>query len=79
MTTSGAVTATYRFFKGTFDKKGKPQYATYTCATALIALTPADAGADAFEAAAFVVFPPAPSAGFPGYSAELGYPFAEME
>ena len=79
VTTSGAVTATYRFFKGTFDKKGKPQYAAYTCATTLIALSPADAGADAFEAAAFVVFPPVPSAGFPGYSAELGYPFAEME
>ena len=75
VTTSGAVTATYKFFKGTFDKKGKPQYATYTCATTLIPLTPAGVGADAFAGSAFVVFPPSPSAGFPGFSAEVDYPF----
>ena len=77
--TSGAVTATYRFFKGTFDKKGKPQYATYTCAATLIPLVPASAGAEDFEAAVFVVFPPVPSTGFPGYSAEVEFPFAARD
>ena len=76
VTTAGALTATYKFFRGTFDKKKKPQYATYTCTTTLIPTTSAEDGDEAFAGGAFVYFAPDAKAGFPGYSAVLHYPFA---
>ena len=74
VSTAGAVTATYKFFKGTFDKKTKkPQYATYTCATTLIPTTPADS--DMFAGAVLLSFQPDAKTGFPGYGGMVGYPF----
>jgi hypothetical protein len=79
VTTAGAVTATYRYFRGTFDAKGAPQYATYTCSTTLVPTTSADAGAEAFAGVAPVFLPPVASTGFPGCYAEVHYPFKERE
>ena len=72
---SGAVTAKYKYFKGTFDAKtGARQYATYSRATAIIPTSPADA--ESFTGYVPVVFP-ADAAGFPGFAAEVKYPFGE--
>ena len=79
VTTAGAVTATYKYFKGTFDKKGAPLYATYTCSTTFVPTTPADVGAEAFTGIAHVFLPPVASTGFPGYYAEVHYPFVGRE
>ena len=79
VTTAGAVTATYKYFKGTFDKKGAPQYATYTCSTTFVPTTPADVGVEAFTGIAHVFLPPVASTGFPGCYAEVHYPFEGRE
>ena len=80
VTTAGAVTATLKYFKGTFDAKTKkPQYATYTCSTTLVPTTPAEAGAEAFAGVASVFLPPVASTGFPGCYAEVHYPFEGRE
>ena len=79
VTTAGAVTATYRYFRGTFDAKGAPQYATYTCSTTLVPTTSADVGAEAFAGVAPVFLPPVASTGFPGCYAEVHYPFVGRE
>ena len=71
VTTAGAVTATLKRFKGTFDAKGVPQYATYTCSTTLIPRTSAEAGADAFTGGVPVFFPAT------GYFAQIEFPFSE--
>ena len=68
---AGAVTATLKHFKGTFDAKTKkPQYATYTCATTLIPRRSAEAGAEAFTGGVPVFFPAT------GYFAQVEFPFA---
>ena len=72
---SGAVTAAYRFFKGTFDADGNPQYATYSCSTVMVPTSPADP--QSFTGYAPVYLPPVASAEFPGFCAEVDYPFAE--
>ena len=79
VTTAGAVTATYKYFNGTFDKKGAPQYATYTCSTTFVPTTPADVGVEAFTGLAHVFLPPVASTGFPGYYVEVHYPFEGRE
>ena len=69
------MTAKYKYFKGTFDAKtGARQYATYSRTTAIIPTSPADA--EAFTGYVPVVFP-ADAAGFPGFAAEVKYPFGE--
>ena len=72
VTTAGAVTATLKHFKGTFDAKTKkPQYAAYTCTTTLIPRTSAEAGAEAFTGGVPVFFPAT------GYFAQVEFPFTE--
>ena len=74
VTTAGAVTATLKYFKGTFDAKTKkPQYATYTCSTTLVPTTPAEAGAEAFTGGVPVFFPAT------GYFAQVELPFSERD
>jgi hypothetical protein len=75
VTSAGAVTAKYRFFSGLFDAKGNPLYVTYSCATAMIPTSPADAAS--FTGYAPVYLPPVADTGFPGFLAEVAYPFAE--
>ena len=71
VTTAGAVTATLKHFKGTFDAKTKkPQYETYTCTTTLIPLTSPEAGAETFTGGVPVFFPAT------GYFAQVEFPFA---
>ena len=74
VTSSGAVTATYKFFKGTFDKKTKkPQYVSYTCSSVLIPVS----AASEKELTGFVpVFFPA-AGGFGGYAGAVAYPFRD--
>ena len=73
VTSAGAVTATYMFFMGTFDANGKPQYVTYTCATTMIPTSPADAAS--FTGYVPTYLPPVAATGFPGFSADIAYPF----
>ena len=78
VTSAGAATATYKYFTGAFDKSTKaPQYATYTCSTALIPTSPADV--DAFTGYAPIYLPPVAATGFPGFIAEVAYPFADRD
>ena len=87
VTSAGAVTATYKFFKGTFDAKTKkPQYATYTCTTVVLptkAEPAAEEGAEPllpsqwFEGTVQLFFPPVAATGFPGYVGSVAYPFEE--
>ena len=70
VTTAGAVTATLKHFKGTFDAKKKPQYATYACSSTMIPNTLAELGADAFTGTVPVFFPAL------GYFAYVDFPFA---
>ena len=79
VTPAGVVTATYKFFKGTFDKKGKPQYATYTCTTVLHPMTSAEVETDGFSAMMYLYFPPVASAGFKKYSEIVWYPFTSRK
>ena len=68
--------ATYKYFKG-FDAKGAPQYAAYSCSTTLIPKSPA--GADDFVGVAPIFLAPVAATGFPGFCAELNYPFSGRE
>ena len=87
VTSAGAVTATYKFFKGTFDAKTKaPQYATYTCTTVVLPTTAepaAEEGAEPllpgewFEGTVQLFFPPVAATGFPGYVGQAYCPFVE--
>ncbi|MBO7686040.1 MAG: hypothetical protein J6V72_06645 [Kiritimatiellae bacterium] len=71
VTTAGAVTATLKHFKGTFDAKTKkPQYVTYACSSTMIPNTLAELGADAFTGTVPVFFPAL------GYFAYVDFPFA---
>ena len=75
VSSSGAVTAKYKFFKGTSDADGAPQFATYTCATAMIPTSPADP--QSFTGYVPIYLPPVAATGFPGFCAEVAYPFTE--
>ena len=87
VTSAGAVTAMYKFFKGTFDAKTKaPQYATYTCTTVVLptaAEPAAEEGAEPllpgewFEGTVQLFFPPVAATGFPGYVGQAYCPFVE--
>ena len=87
VTSAGAVTATYKFFKGTFDAKTKkPQYATYTCTTVVLptkAEPAAEEGAEPllpgewFGGTVQLFFPPVAATGFPGYVGQAYCPFVE--
>ena len=82
VTSAGAVTATYKFFKGTFDAKTKkPQYATYTCTTVVLptkAEPPDATSAEEWFAGYVPVFlPPVAAAGFSGLCVDVAYPFVE--
>ena len=79
VTPAGVATATYKFFKGTFDKKGKPQYATYACTTVLHPETSAEAGPDGFGAMIYLYFPSVASAGFKKYAEIVRYPFMDRK
>jgi len=79
VTPAGVATATYKFFKGTFDKKGKPQYATYACTTVLHPETSAEAGPDGFGAMIYLYFPSVASAGFKKYAEIVRYPFTDRK
>jgi hypothetical protein len=89
VSTNGVVTATYKYFKGTFDAQQKPQYATCSCATVMLPTTaeppPEGEGAEPlqpdewFEGAVQVFFPPVAATGFPGYAGRVLYPFAPRD
>ena len=72
------VTATYKFFRGTYDKKTKaPQYVTYTCSTMMIPTALPDA--ETFTGCVPLFLPPVAATGFPGFCENLDYPFTDRE
>jgi hypothetical protein len=85
VTSAGVVTASYKFFRGTFDAKtGAPQYATYTCTTVVVptAARPESAPDQGDDFAWFtgyvtVFLPPVEATGFQGICVDVAYPFEE--
>ena len=80
VTSAGALTATMTFDTGktTTDKKTKKKSKVYykaTCTTVLIPLSVADA--DPFKAGVSLYFAPSAANNFPGFCAEVEYPFAK--
>ena len=80
VTSAGALTATMTFDTGktTTDKKTKKKSKVYykaTCTTVLIPLSEADA--DPFKAGVSLYFAPSAADNFPGFCAEVEYPFAK--